>query len=110
MHLCVRVHLTAHGTANGPAAAAAHYTLKHLPYLTIPIATSTGTGHRIHRHRHHFRRGMYGAPFFAITDHNIASQPEEMIAFGSDRFEQIAFALDKPWFGPDPSRPSTAKL
>jgi len=53
-------------------------------------------------------RGMYGAPFFAITDHGVASQPDEMIAFGSDRFEQIAFALERPWFGPDPARPSVA--
>jgi len=25
-----------------------------------------------------------------------------MLIFGSDRFEQLAFLCDKPWFGPDP--------
>jgi len=51
-------------------------------------------------------RGMYGAPFIAITDHGVGSQPAEMITFGSDRFEQLAFTLGLPWYGPDPERPS----
>jgi glutathione S-transferase kappa 1 len=54
--------------------------------------------------------GGFGAPFFRITNHGQADQPEAMIAFGSDRFEQLAFAMKKPWFGPDPQNPWQAKL
>merc|ERR1719215_1855794 len=37
--------------------------------------------------------GGYGVPFFRLTRHGQADQPEEIIAFGSDRFEQLAFAI-----------------
>merc|ERR1712113_703189 len=32
--------------------------------------------------------GGYGVPFFRITNHGQDDQPSEMVAFGSDRFEQ----------------------
>eukprot|EP00930_Biecheleria_cincta_P005147 TRINITY_DN106068_c0_g1_i1.p1 TRINITY_DN106068_c0_g1~~TRINITY_DN106068_c0_g1_i1.p1 ORF type:complete len:248 (-),score=37.37 TRINITY_DN106068_c0_g1_i1:68-811(-) len=54
--------------------------------------------------------GGYGVPFFRITNHGQDDQPPEMIAFGSDRFEQLAFAMKKPWLGPDPENPWQAKL
>eukprot|EP00747_Dinoflagellata_sp_TGD_P067414 gnl/TRDRNA2_/TRDRNA2_155265_c0_seq1.p1 gnl/TRDRNA2_/TRDRNA2_155265_c0~~gnl/TRDRNA2_/TRDRNA2_155265_c0_seq1.p1 ORF type:complete len:255 (-),score=43.80 gnl/TRDRNA2_/TRDRNA2_155265_c0_seq1:112-876(-) len=55
------------------------------------------------------RRGGYGSPTIIVTG---ASGREEMVFFGSDRFEQLAFACGLPWYGPDPSRPTmgAAKL
>ena len=53
--------------------------------------------------------GMYGAPFIKIDSPAAGDTP--MVCFGSDRFEQLAFANGWPWRGPDPSRPSAeAKL
>jgi glutathione S-transferase kappa 1 len=51
-------------------------------------------------------RGAYGAPFIAVTGHGKTDQPDEIVVFGSDRFEQLAFVLGLPWYGPDPTRPS----
>jgi len=51
-------------------------------------------------------RGAYGAPFFVCTVEGVPPQ----IFFGSDRFEVMAFTLGKPWYGPDPNRPTVAKL
>ena len=53
-------------------------------------------------------RGAFGSPFMVISGHGRedAGAPEEMIVFGSDRFEQVAWAIRRPWLGPDPSRPS----
>ena len=52
--------------------------------------------------------GMYGAPFIKIES---PAGDTPMVCFGSDRFEQLAFANGWPWVGPDPSRPSVgAKL
>eukprot|EP00931_Biecheleriopsis_adriatica_P009857 TRINITY_DN110950_c0_g1_i1.p1 TRINITY_DN110950_c0_g1~~TRINITY_DN110950_c0_g1_i1.p1 ORF type:complete len:246 (-),score=63.18 TRINITY_DN110950_c0_g1_i1:12-749(-) len=54
--------------------------------------------------------GGYGLPYYRITKHGQSDQPEVMVAFGSDRFEQLAFAMKKPWHGPDPDQPWQAKL
>eukprot|EP00440_Ansanella_granifera_P023780 gb/GFBE01025829.1/.p1 GENE.gb/GFBE01025829.1/~~gb/GFBE01025829.1/.p1 ORF type:complete len:248 (+),score=55.16 gb/GFBE01025829.1/:1-744(+) len=54
--------------------------------------------------------GGYGVPFFRIIDHGQSDQPDAIVAFGSDRFEQLAFAMKKPWHGPDPDHPWQAKL
>lgn len=48
--------------------------------------------------------GMYGAPFIKIESPAAGDTP--MVCFGSDRFEQLAFANGWPWLGPDPSRPT----
>jgi|EP00945_MAST-04E_sp_MAST-4E-sp1_P001255 2-hydroxychromene-2-carboxylate isomerase len=45
--------------------------------------------------------GAYGAPFMVC---------EGQVYFGSDRMEQLAFTHELPWYGPDPERPSIAKL
>ena len=47
------------------------------------------------------KNGAYGSPFFMC---------EDQVYFGSDRLEQFAFVHGFPWYGPDPSRPSVAKL
>lgn len=53
-------------------------------------------------------RGAYGAPTMIVSG---VPGRDEMIFFGSDRFEQLAFVCGLPWFGPDPSRATTfAKL
>ena len=46
--------------------------------------------------------GMYGAPFIKIESPAAGDTP--MVCFGSDRFEQLAFANGWTWVGPDPSR------
>lgn len=52
--------------------------------------------------------GAFGAPYMVISGHEreASGAPEEMLVFGSDRFEQVAWAIRRPWLGPDPSRPS----
>lgn len=52
-------------------------------------------------------RGSYGAPTIIVSG---APGRDEMIFFGSDRFEQLAFVSGLPWYGPDPARPTAAKL
>jgi len=52
-------------------------------------------------------RGAYGSPTLMVRK---APGQSEMIFFGSDRFEQLAFATGLPWSGPDPARPASAKL
>lgn len=47
------------------------------------------------------KNGAYGSPFFMC---------EDQVYFGSDRLEQFAFVHGFPWYGPDPSRPSVAKI
>ena len=51
--------------------------------------------------------GMFGAPFM-VVDRPAADGSGDMVYFGSDRFEQMAFSLDLPWMGPDPARPSSS--
>ena len=51
--------------------------------------------------------GAYGAPFIVVSGPGL---DEDMVFFGSDRFEQMALAMGKPWYGPDPERPTVAKL
>jgi 2-hydroxychromene-2-carboxylate isomerase len=46
--------------------------------------------------------GAYGAPFLVISQ----AGKDTMVAFGSDRFEQLAFSLGWQWLGPDPTRPT----
>merc|ERR1712007_235305 len=53
-------------------------------------------------------RGTYGAPTIIVN--GIPGLKEEMIFFGSDHFEQLAFIAGLPWYGPDPTRPTVAKL
>ena len=59
-------------------------------------------------------KGAYGMPFTCITGvgDDAAAHAQEHVWFGSDRFGQMAFTIGKPWYGPDPSRPSvgSAKL
>jgi glutathione S-transferase kappa 1 len=45
--------------------------------------------------------GAYGSPFIVAGD---------QVYFGSDRLEVMAFTHDLAWVGPDPGRPSVAKL
>jgi 2-hydroxychromene-2-carboxylate isomerase len=45
--------------------------------------------------------GAFGAPFIVVGD---------QIYFGSDRFEQLCFTHKLAWFGPDPKRPTVARL
>ena len=69
--------------------------------------------------------GAFGAPFMLVPagaaggaakgakgggSLSSESDPEDMVFFGSDRFEQMAFAAGFPWFGPDPERPTVGKL
>ena len=51
------------------------------------------------------KNGATGAPYMVVKTPN--NKP--MVFFGSDRFEQMAFTLGKPWHGPQPNR-ATAKL
>jgi len=51
-------------------------------------------------------RGAYGSPTLLVTTDG--NHQSEMIFFGSDRFEQLAFATGLPWSGPNPARPTTA--
>ena len=46
-------------------------------------------------------KGAYGSPFYTCDD---------QIYFGSDRLEQFAFTHGFPWYGPDPTRPTVAKM
>ena len=56
-------------------------------------------------------RGAYGAPFIVLRRRQQREgEDEEHVFFGSDRFEQLAFVAGLPWLGPDPKRPSVAKL
>ena len=45
--------------------------------------------------------GAFGSPYIVITGHGNTSHADEILVFGSDRFEQVAWALRKPWFGPE---------
>lgn len=45
--------------------------------------------------------GAFGAPFLVVHSDQLAAA--ESVFFGSDRFEQIAFLLGKPWWGPWPA-------
>ena len=51
--------------------------------------------------------GAFGAPFMVVQPGNSSSSSsdvgEEMVFFGSDRFEQMAFSLGLPWHGPNPA-------
>ena len=49
--------------------------------------------------------GGFGSPIFQFPN-----SVDTNIFFGSDRFEQIAHVLGKPWFGPSPGTPSRSKL
>mmetsp|Transcript_30681 Transcript_30681/g.49247 ORF Transcript_30681/g.49247 Transcript_30681/m.49247 type:complete len:239 (-) Transcript_30681:7-723(-) len=49
--------------------------------------------------------GMYGSPTMLVYGGK-GDFSEPFLVFGSDRFEQIAFLCEKPWYGPDPSRKS----
>lgn len=52
------------------------------------------------------KKGMFGAPTFYVTvpAKKSGAKPREMMFFGSDRFEQMAFVLGKPWEGPNPPK------
>jgi len=53
------------------------------------------------------KKGMFGAPTTYVTLGNKnGHQAREMMFFGSDRFEQMAWALGKVWEGPNPQRNS----
>lgn len=54
------------------------------------------------------KKGMFGAPTFYVTVS--AKKPREMMFFGSDRFEQMAFVLGKPWEGPNPPPKTNSRL
>lgn len=49
--------------------------------------------------------GAYGAPTMRVSKLNGAQQEEDQLYFGSDRFEQMAWANEWAWVGPDPSKP-----
>ena len=59
--------------------------------------------------------GIYGSPAFLVEPGKSVSESggtattksgeREMLVFGSDRFEQLAYLCGKPWLGPDPARP-----
>ena len=49
-------------------------------------------------------QGAYGAPTMVVT----SPGKDKMAFFGSDRFEQLAFSLGLPYYGPDPSRPTVS--
>lgn len=48
------------------------------------------------------KKGMFGAPTIYVSPSKKGAR--EMMFFGSDRFEQMAWALGKPWEGPNPPR------
>lgn len=48
------------------------------------------------------KKGMFGAPTMYVSPADKSMQGREMMFFGSDRFEQMAFAIGKPWDGPAP--------
>eukprot|EP00808_Paulinella_micropora_P019590 g59954.t1 len=50
-------------------------------------------------------KGTFGVPFFTVEDIPAGGEGPQ-IYFGSDRFEQMAFIHNLPWYGPDPGRPS----
>jgi len=50
-------------------------------------------------------KGAYGSPTL-IIEGGLPPHEEPFMVFGSDRFEQIAHICGKPYYGPDPSRPS----
>lgn len=50
--------------------------------------------------------GVYGSPTMVVS--NIPNGRDPMLIFGSDRFEQVAFLCGKPYYGPDPARPSVS--
>jgi hypothetical protein len=56
-------------------------------------------------------KGAFGSPTFVISklDDGGTSEVEDQVYFGSDRFEQMAWANGWAWVGPDPSNP-VAKL
>ena len=57
-------------------------------------------------------KGAFGSPTFVISslvDDESKSDVEDQVYFGSDRFEQMAWANGWAWVGPDPSNP-IAKL
>ena len=45
--------------------------------------------------------GAYGVPTMVVSGSGLLQEPS--LFFGSDRFEQLAFLAEKPWFGPDPA-------
>lgn len=47
-------------------------------------------------------KGAFGAPTMFIPSPN-GQEKRDMMFFGSDRFEQMAFAISKPWAGHNPS-------
>jgi len=51
-------------------------------------------------------KGMFGAPTIYVTPVKNGQQAREMMFFGSDRFEQMAWAIGKVWEGPNPQRKS----
>jgi glutathione S-transferase kappa 1 len=55
-------------------------------------------------------RGFFGSPtiVFYVDELGRDSEDKSFAIFGSDRFEQAAFLLNKKWFGPNPS--ITSKL
>ena len=52
------------------------------------------------------KKGMFGAPTIFVSPpvEKSISGGREMMSFGSDRFEQMAFAIGKRWEGPNPQR------
>ncbi|KAG0557410.1 hypothetical protein M758_11G123400 [Ceratodon purpureus] len=50
-------------------------------------------------------KGMFGAPTIYVSPVDKSKKgAREMMFFGSDRFEQMAWAIGKPWEGPNPPR------
>jgi glutathione S-transferase kappa 1 len=52
------------------------------------------------------KRGAFGAPTIIVEVIHNPDNEKEQIYFGSDRFEQMCFANDWPWAGPDPAHPT----
>lgn len=55
-------------------------------------------------------RGAFGSPTLFVESGAVrgavrggATAGEELMLFGSDRMEQLAWTLDQPWMGPNPS-------
>ncbi|CAD7953651.1 unnamed protein product [Amoebophrya sp. A120] len=47
--------------------------------------------------------GAFGAPWLVVERSETSRAPAKVMKFfGSDRFEEIAFFFEKPWYGPDP--------